>query len=370
MQALSACAFESPSEIQQEALPQAIYNHDLICQAKSGSGKTAVFVLATLQQLEIVPGMPASVDTLVLCHTRELAFQICKEYLRFAKFMPEVKTCLLLGGVPEKEQRDLLKSAHIVVGTPGRVEQMVRENHLKLDKLKRFVLDECDSLLDKPEMRAVVQSIFAKTPHTKQVMMFTATLPVEIRAVCRKFTQNPIEIYVDDETKLTLHGLVQYQTKVEESQKNKKLIELLDALEFNQVVIFVASVSRCRALNKLLTECNFPSISMYAGLPQQERVHRFLQFKEYKARICVSTDVFARGVDFSKVNIVINYDMPISDDTYLHRVGRSARFGTKGLAISFISTADNEGVLEKIQSRFDVQVQDLPETIETSSYMA
>jgi ATP-dependent RNA helicase UAP56/SUB2 len=119
MQALSACAFESPSEIQQEALPQAIYNHDLICQAKSGTGKTAVFVLATLQQLEIVPGQPPTVDTLVLCHTRELAFQICKEFLRFSKFMPEVKTCLLLGGVPEKEQKALLKTAHIVVGTPG-----------------------------------------------------------------------------------------------------------------------------------------------------------------------------------------------------------------------------------------------------------
>lgn len=370
MQALSACAFESPSEIQQEALPQAIYNHDLICQAKSGTGKTAVFVLATLQQLEIVPGQPPTVDTLVLCHTRELAFQICKEFLRFSKFMPEVKTCLLLGGVPEKEQKALLKTAHIVVGTPGRVESMVRDGALNLKHLKRFILDECDSLLIPLEMRQSVQQIFAKTPHTKQVMMFTATLPVEIRAVCRKFTQNPTEIYVDDETKLTLHGLVQYHTKVDENQKNKKLISLLDALEFNQVVIFVSSVSRCRALNKLLTECNFPSISMYAGLPQTERIARYNAFKEYKSRIMVSTDVLARGVDFSKVNIVINYDMPISDDTYLHRVGRSARFGTKGLAISFVTSAENEGILDKIQSRFDVQIQDLPETIETSSYMA
>ena len=247
---------------------------------------------------------------------------------------------------------------------------MVRDKSLNLTKLKRFILDECDSLLIPLEMRQTVQQIFAKTPHTKQVMMFTATLPVEIRAVCRKFTHNPIEIYVDDEAKLTLHGLVQYQAKVEDKQKNKKLISLLDALEFNQVVIFVSSVQRCRALNKLLTECNFPSIAMYAGLPQTERIARYNQFKEYKSRILVSTDVFARGVDFSKVNIVINYDMPSSDDTYLHRVGRSGRFNSRGLGISFITTTEDEGILDKIQSRFEVQIQDLPETIETSSYMA
>lgn len=369
--ALHDAAFEHPSEVQQEALPQAIFNHDIICQAKSGTGKTAVFVLATLQQIEVVPGAPASVDTLVLCHTRELAFQICKEFLRFAKFMPDVKTCLLLGGVPEKEQRELLKKGcNIVVGTPGRVWAMVQERSLDVSKLKRFILDECDSLLIPLEMRQTVQQIFQKTPLTKQVMMFTATLPTEIRAICRKFTSNPIEIYVDDETKLTLHGLVQYHTKIAQDQKNKKLIALLDALEFNQVVIFVSSVSRCTALNKLLTEANFPSIAMHSNLSQTERISRYNQFKEYKARILVSTDIFGRGVDFEKVNVVINYDMPRDPDSYLHRVGRSGRFGTKGLAISFVSTAEDEGIQEVIQKRFDVQVQDLPEVIDPSTYMA
>jgi ATP-dependent RNA helicase UAP56/SUB2 len=329
------------------------------------------FVLATLQQIEVVPGAPASVDTLVLCHTRELAFQICKEFLRFAKFMPDVKTCLLLGGVPEKEQRELLKKGcNIVVGTPGRVWAMVQERSLDVSKLKRFILDECDSLLIPLEMRQTVQQIFQKTPLTKQVMMFTATLPTEIRAICRKFTSNPIEIYVDDETKLTLHGLVQYHTKIAQDQKNKKLIALLDALEFNQVVIFVSSVSRCTALNKLLTEANFPSIAMHSNLSQTERISRYNQFKEYKARILVSTDIFGRGVDFEKVNVVINYDMPRDPDSYLHRVGRSGRFGTKGLAISFVSTAEDEGIQEVIQKRFDVQVQDLPEVIDPSTYMA
>jgi ATP-dependent RNA helicase UAP56/SUB2 len=247
---------------------------------------------------------------------------------------------------------------------------MVTEKSLKLDKLKRFILDECDSLLVPLEMRATIQSIYAKTPHTKQVMMFTATLPTEIRAVCRKFTQNPIEIYVDDETKLTLHGLLQFRAKVDEAEKNKKLVELLDALEFNQVVIFVSSVQRCKALNKLLMECNFPSIAMYSTLPQAQRIERYNQFKDYKARILVSTDIFGRGVDFEKVNVVINYDMPNDADSYLHRVGRSGRFGTKGCAISFASTADDEGVLETIQKRLSIKVEELPATIDPSTYMS
>lgn len=246
---------------------------------------------------------------------------------------------------------------------------MIDHKALKLDKLKRFILDECDSLLQSLDMRQDVQAIFQATPHTKQVMMFTATLPTEIRAVCRKFTHNPIEIYVDDESKLTLHGLLQYSTKVEEKLKNKKLIQLLDALEFNQVVIFVSSTQRAKALNKLLAECNFPSLAMYASLPQAVRIERYNNFKDYKARILVSTDLFGRGVDFEKVNIVINYDMPNLADSYLHRVGRSGRFGTKGLAISFLTTAEDEGIMESVQKRFDVQVSELPEKIDTSSYM-
>lgn len=367
--ALQDAAFEHPSEVQQECLPQAVYSHDIICQAKSGTGKTAVFVLATLQQLEPEENV---VDTLVLCHTRELAYQICKEYLRFAKYMPEVKVKVFFGGVPVQQHKDLLKVEvpHIVVGTPGRIEQLVNEKDLDVSKLKRFILDECDSLLTSLDMRRTVQNIFQKTPHTKQVMMFTATLPKEIRAICKKFTQNPIEVYVDDESKLTLHGLLQYYVKLGEEQKNRKLTDLLDALEFNQVVIFVSSVSRCISLNKLLDECNFPSIAMYGTLDQTERIKRYNAFKDYKSRILVSTDIFGRGVDFERVNIVVNYDMPKEADSYLHRVGRSGRFGTKGLAITFVSSEDDQAVLSQIQERFDVQVKELPDSIDHSSYMS
>merc|ERR1719372_21760 len=179
-------------------------------------------------------------------------------------------------------------------------------------------------------------------------MMFSATMTKETRSVCKKFMSEPHEISVDDESKLTLHGLLQYFTKLEEKEKNRKLNDLLDALEFNQVVIFVKSVQRATALDKLLVECSFPSIAIHSGLSQEERIQRYKQFKEFQKRIMVSTDLFGRGIDIERVNIVINYDMPDEADTYLQRVGRAGRFGTKGLALSFIGTDEDSEVMKKV----------------------
>jgi len=366
--AIQDCGFEHPSEVQQTCIPQAVLGADIICQAKSGMGKTCVFVLAVLQQLEPKDG---EIDTLVICHTRELAYQICQEFLRFSKYLKAVKVKVFFGGIAVRQHRKLLEedTPHVVIGTPGRLLQLIKEKNMKLDKLKRFVLDECDQMLEKLDMRRDVQQIFKATPHEKQVMMFSATMAKEIRPVCKKFTQNPTEIYVDDESKLTLHGLQQYYIKLTEAQKNRKLNDLLDALEFNQVVIFVNGVRRCKELNKLLQECNFPSMCMYGGLKQEERLDRYNKFKEYKSRILVSTDIFGRGVDFERINIVINYDMPKVADMYLHRVGRSGRFGTKGLSVSFVSSEDDTKILESVQSRFEVEVKDLPDSIDVSTYM-
>ncbi|CAL5440273.1 unnamed protein product [Camellia sinensis] len=180
---------------------------------------------------------------------------------------------------------------------------------------------------------------------------------------------SPMEIYVDDEAKLTLHGLVQHYIKLSELEKNRKLNDLLDALDFNQVVIFVKSVSRAAELNKLLVECNFPSICIHSGMSQEERLTRYKGFKEGHKRILVATDLVGRGIDIERVNIVINYDMPDSADTYLHRVGRAGRFGTKGLAITFVSSASDSDVLNQVQERFEVDIKELPEQIDTSTYM-
>jgi len=155
-----------------------------------------------------------------------------------------------------------------------------------------------------------------------------------------------------------------------EREKNRKLVDLLDAWEFNQVVIFVRSVNRSSELNKLLQDCNFPSISIHGGMKQDERIEKYRKFKEGNSRIMVATNIFGRGIDIERVNVVINYDMPENSDTYLHRVGRAGRFGTKGLAISFVSSKVDAEVLNNVQQRFVVSIPPLPDEIDTSSYMS
>ncbi|KAJ3105267.1 Suppressor of the cold-sensitive snRNP biogenesis mutant brr1-1 [Phlyctochytrium planicorne] len=367
--AIQDCGFEHPSEVQQECIPQAILGMDVLCQAKSGMGKTAVFVLATLHQLE--PAVTTDPAVIVLCHTRELAFQIKNEYARFTKYMPDVKTAVFYGGTSIKQNAETLKTEkpHIIVGTPGRILALIRDKLLVLRGVKHFVLDECDKMLEALDMRKDVQDIFRSTPHHKQVMMYSATLSKEIRPVCKKFMQNPLEIFVDDETKLTLHGLQQHYVKLGENEKNRKLNDLLDALQFNQVCIFVKSVQRANELSKLLNECNFPSICIHSQMDQEERIKRYKSFKDFASRIMVATDIFGRGIDIERVNIVINYDMPDGADTYLHRVGRAGRFGTKGLAVTFVSSQGDSDILNKVQERFEVNISELPETIDKASYM-
>jgi len=366
--AIADCGFEHPSEVQFEAIPQAILGTDVLCQAKSGMGKTAVFVLTVLQQLEPVQG---EVSSVVLCHTRELAYQICHEFDRFKKYLPNVKAAVFYGGIPVQSNRDTLKNdpPHIVIGTPGRMLQLADEKALNLSKVKYFIVDECDRVLESIDMRKDVQKIFQMCPRDKQVQMFSATLADQMRAICKKFMHNPLEIYINDGAKLTLHGLKQYYIELQEKEKNRKLVDLLDALEFNQVVVFVSSVRRASELNKVLADCNFPSISIHSGMQQEERIEKYKQFKDFQSRIMVATDVFGRGIDISRVNVVINYDMPDSADQYLHRVGRAGRFGTKGLGISFISSERDATVLNDVQKRFVVRIETLPDQIDASTYM-
>ncbi|MCJ1348290.1 Suppressor of the cold-sensitive snRNP biogenesis mutant brr1-1 [Peltigera leucophlebia] len=372
LRAITDCGFEHPSEVQQVCIPQAILGTDVLCQAKSGLGKTAVFVLTTLQQVEPNPG---ECSVLVMCHTRELAYQIRNELARFSKYMPEVKTAVFYGGTPMAKDIELLSNKdthpHIIVATPGRMNALVREKKLRMANIKVFVLDECDKMLDQIDMRRDVQDIFRATPTQKQVMMFSATLSQEVRPICKKFMQNPLEIYVDDETKLTLHGLQQYYIKLTEGEKNRRLNDLLDTLEFNQVIIFVKSTLRATELDKLLRECNFPSIAVHSGVSQEERIKRYKEFKEFNKRICVATDVFGRGIDIERINLAINYDLPSDADSYLHRVGRAGRFGTKGLSISFVSSDADQDVLKSIEKRFEVALPEFPEGgVDPSTYMA
>jgi ATP-dependent RNA helicase UAP56/SUB2 len=327
-------------------------------------------------------------QTVVLTHTRELSIQIYNEFKRFSKDL-NITIDYYLGGEPIEPQVNKIKTnpPNIVVGAPGRLLLLADAKQLKLDKVEFFVLDECDKIVVNPEMRAQVQGVFKRTPHNKQVMMFSATLPDDIRPVCRKFTKNPVEVYVDDQAKLTLHGLLQFYVNLpEEKQKNRKLFDLLDNIDFNQVIIFVRSQSRAEALAKILNSSHFPSSFIHGRMRQEDRLQKFEEFKNYGKRILVSTDLMGRGIDINKVNVVINYDLPPLDkndeysdsatnsacdravDQYLHRVGRAGRFGTKGLAITFISSPEDASLANKVQERFSVDIKEIPENIDPSLY--
>ena len=218
-------------------------------------------------------------------------------------------------------------------------------------------------------MRADVQRIFKKTPPNKQVMMFSATLPDETKDVCKKFMRNPEEVIVKEENKEHLEKLQQFYVKLKEEEKSKKLFDILDNVQFNQVIIFVNSIIRCQTLSDMLSKNNFPSIAIHASLPQEERIKLFDLFKLFKRRIMVATELYGRGVDFLKVNTVINYDMSNTAEAYIHRVGRAGRFGTKGITITFISKDEDQKIFDELLEKYKtIKACPLPDEIDKSIY--
>jgi superfamily II DNA/RNA helicase len=348
---------------------------DVLCQGKAGMGKTAIFIFTIINRI-LKEEIKGDLSCLVLCHTRELAYQISKEFYRFCKgFTPEIsknmKTCLLIGGDSEKNQiKDLKTNPKIIIGTPGRILALTKRNALNLNNIQIFVIDECDKMLNALDMRSDVQRIFKKTPCDKQVMMFSATLPEDTKVVCKKFMRKPVEIIVKEENKEHLEKLQQFYVKLKEEEKNTKLFNILDSIQFNQVIIFVNSILRCEALSDMLNKNNFPSIAIHADLPQDERIKLFDLFKEFKKRIMVATELYGRGVDFLKVNTVINYDMSANADAYVHRVGRAGRFGTKGITITFLSKEEDQTVFNELLEMYpNIKASPLPDEIDKSIYI-
>lgn len=386
--AITENGFEHPSEVQHQALPKAMLGTDILAQAKAGMGKTAVFVFALLEQI-IAPaeGAQPKTQAIVVVHARELAHQILREFERFNKYLPHCTAKVFFGGVPieedEKFLKDKSKTPAIIVGTPGRLGLLVQKKKINLGEVKFFVVDEFDRCLSDVRMRRDVQSVYVACPRQKQVMMFSATMTKELRAVALKFMNNPQEILVDSQSKLTLHGLSQYYIELAEADKMKKLCDLLDIVEFNQVIVFTKSVERCQALRDQLRALHFPAASIHSFMSQAERLQVYESCKANETRIIVATDLFGRGIDIDKINMVVQFDMASEPDSYLHRVGRAGRFGTKGLTVAFITPDQQEvkrekrqykdgEILKEVQERFEVKVNELtdPATqLHSSQYM-
>lgn len=353
--------FEKPSPIQEEAIPIALAGRNIMARAKNGTGKTAAFCIPTLEKVDASKNY---IQALLLVPTRELALQTSAVVRELAKHMP-IKCMVSTGGTSLRDDiMRLYDPVHVLVGTPGRVRDLASRNIAKLDRCGILVLDEADKLLS-PEFVPVLEDLTTMTARDRQILMFSATFPVTVKAYKDKFVKNPYEVNLMDE--LTLKGITQYYAFVRERQKVHCLNTLFSKLEINQSIIFCNSVNRVELLAKKITELGYSCFYIHAKMKQEDRNRVFHEFRNGATRHLVSSDLFTRGIDIQSVNVVINFDFPKNSETYLHRIGRSGRFGHLGLAINLITYEDRHN-LYRIEQELSTEIKPIPAAIDRGLY--
>jgi translation initiation factor 4A len=350
--------FEVPSSIQQRAIKPLIEGKDLIAQAHSGTGKTATF---TIGALEIIDKDLMKPQVLILAPNRELAMQIYNVFNSLNDYHG-VKGGLIMGGTDLRENFKLLdEGVQYIVGTPGRVYDMLKRYALVTDSIKSFILDEADEMLSRG-FKEQIYEIFQFIPKECQVCLFSATMPEMALEIARKFMKDPTRILVDKE-QLTLEGIKQYYLGVEqESWKLATLQDLYEKLSISQSIIFVNSKRKADFLKEQLEQNDYTVDCIHGDLSQKDRNDIMQSFRNGNSRILITTDIIARGIDIQTVSIVINYDIPRYREVYIHRIGRSGRFGRKGIAINFVTEREYDN-LKDIQNFYKTEIVPLPENI-------
>ena len=353
-----AYGFEQPSAIQVKAIPHIIEGSDIVAQAQSGTGKTGAFSIGSLCRID---DTKEQTQLLVLAPTRELAnqvHQVIKEITTYTK----ITCCQCVGGSNVSMcAEDLRKNPHVVIGTPGRVIDMLRKNHLVTEGLQTVVMDEADEMLSQGFLEAV-QTILQQVPKTSQICLFSATLPEEILVLTKNFMNDPVNVLVKHE-ELTLEGIQQFFVNVQHSDwKYDVIVDLYDTINVNQCIIYINSKQRIVDIYRKLCENNFPVEYITGDRLGRDRQTIMEDFRSGKIRILLSTDLLARGIDIQQLSLVINYDLPREKETYIHRIGRSGRYGRKGVAINLIGDRDIE-YLKHIESYYDTKIDEMPENI-------
>ncbi|GER44553.1 ATP-dependent RNA helicase DHH1 [Striga asiatica] len=349
--------FERPSPIQEESIPIALTGSDILARAKNGTGKTAAFCIPALEKID-------SDNNVIQVPTRELALQtsqVCKELGKHLKIQVMVST----GGTSLKDDiMRLYQPVHLLVGTPGRILDLTRKGICILKDCSVLVMDEADKLLS-PEFQPSIEQLIAFLPPTRQILMYSATFPVTVKDFKDKYLRKPYIINLMDE--LTLKGITQYYAFVEERQKVHCLNTLFSKLQINQSIIFCNSVNRVELLAKKITELGYSCFYIHAKMLQDHRNRVFHDFRNGACRNLVCTDLFTRGIDIQAVNVVINFDFPKNSETYLHRVGRSGRFGHLGLAVNLITYEDRFN-LYRIEQELGTEIKQIPPHIDQAIY--
>ncbi|KAM5514717.1 ATP-dependent RNA helicase eIF4A (DEAD/DEAH box helicase) [Fusarium oxysporum f. sp. phaseoli] len=351
-----AYGFERPSAIQQRAIMPVIKGHDVIAQAQSGTGKTATFSISVLQKIDT---NVKQCQALILAPTRELAQQIQKVVVAIGDFM-QIECHACIGGTSVREDMKALQDGpQVVVGTPGRVQDMIQRRFLKTDSMKMFVLDEADEMLSQRGFTEQIYDIFQLLPQSTQVVLLSATMPQDVLEVTTKFMRDPVRILVKKD-ELTLEGIKQFYIAVEKEEwKLDTLSDLYETVTITQAVIFCNTRRKVDWLTDKLTARDFTVSAMHGDMDQAQRDLIMKEFRSGSSRVLIATDLLARGIDVQQVSLVINYDLPANRENYIHRIGRGGRFGRKGVAINFV-TAEDVRMMREIEQFYSTQIEEMP----------
>lgn len=353
-----------PSPIQEEAIPIALMNKSILARAKNGTGKTASFAIPCIEKADVTKPYT---QVLVCVPTRELALQTSAVLRSLAKYIPELTIVVTTGGTDLKDDIiRLMKPTHILVCTPGRMVDLTNKRVADLSKCTTFVMDEADKLLSE-EFEPLIDRLLSYTPSNRQVICLSATYPRAVADFKTKWLKDAYEINLMDE--LTLKGVTQYYAFVDEKHKVHCLNTLFQKLNINQCIIFCNSVTRVELLAKKIAELGSSCFYIHAQMRQDDRNRVFHDFRNGACRNLVCSDLITRGIDIPTCNVVINFDFPKSAETYLHRVGRSGRFGHLGLAINMI-TFDDRFNMYKIEQELGTEITPIPPVIDKDLYCA
>jgi superfamily II DNA/RNA helicase len=362
LRGIFAYGFESVSPIQKKAIKPIIMKRDLIAQAQSGTGKTATFTIGALSSLQLDQN---TTQILILSPTRELTKQTANVINGIGCMMPNLRVQTLIGGTSINDDLSLIKDSppHIIAGCPGRVYDVIRRNQTICKTIQTIIMDEADEMLSSG-FKEQVYNIFQYLKKDIQICLFSATLPDYIQVIINKIMKDPVRVEVKSE-QLTLEGISQYYIAIEnDPQKYAALKDLYSYISVSQCIIYANSLKRVSDLYDAMVEDGFPVCCIHGSMEKEQRDNAFKDFKNGKYRVLISSNVTARGIDIQQVSIVINFDLPKDIHTYLHRIGRSGRWGRKGVGINFITRRDVTKIRE-IEQHYATEIQELPGNVDT-----
>lgn len=360
MRGIYAYGFDSPSVIQRKALLTIFDKKDIIAQAQSGTGKTGVFTIGVLQKVNTETN---KTQAMILAPTRELAKQIFDVITSIGSMIKDIRFHLLIGGTSTDEDAHQLKTImpHVIVGCPGRVYDMMRRNHIVSKDINLLVLDEADEMLS-VGFKDQIYNIFQYLNSDVQVGLFSATMPNELQSLTDKFMRNPVRILVKSEM-LTLEGIKQYYVALnDDTQKYATLKDIFNIISMSQCIIYCNSIKRVMDLTDAMINDGFPVCCIHSNMDKSKRDEAYMDFKAGKHRVLISSNVTSRGIDVQQVRTVLNFDLPKCIFNYLHRIGRSGRWGRKGTAINFVTRWDIK-TMKDIERHYQTIVEELPSNI-------